>query len=861
MAAMSKRPASPTHSRRLSEDPTWFDKLPSWKRDGICVAFLYLVVVLLFNQFIFSDSVFYDTADTAAAMSWSQAGKHLEETEHIEPLWFPYVFGGMPVFGSLAYGSRDVSYVQQVLHFVGKILFLGSSLSWLLIHYFLAGLFMYMLARSLKIPEIPSLLAAFTLMMNPYAIALAGHGQGSKMMALSYIPLLLLLTVRLFQKKDLLSFGLLCMTVGTLLLTNHVQMAFYGFLVIGCYAIFEIVTRMKSAPGDVVRNIGLFTAAIVVGFLISSFVYLSVQEYAEYSVRGGGGATGESTAVKSGGGMSYETATNWSLHPLELFNYIIPTTFGFSSATPTEINGQVQTLPLYWGWMPFTTTTIYVGILPLVLSLLALLYARQPMTIFLFALSVLLALISFGKHLPIVYDMLFYYLPYFNKFRAPSMILHLIPITSGLLAAFGAMAILDMPERSKDANFPLIRKRLLIALAVAAGLFVLLLIGKSGLQSFFSDFMFQKEGEEKQYQREIVQMLQEQRFEIFWSGTLKSLAILAASLAVIVGYFSQKLSRGKSAMLLAGILVIDLYLMDEKFIDPKPASTMEQHFERDATVTFLQSDTSVHRIFPLGELFADNTFMYHTIQSIGGYSPAKLRIYQELIDSCLYRGTDPQFPLNMNVVNMLNAKYFVAKGRLPEDRLVMVNADQAKQVVTYLNPSYLPRAWFVGDTRVAETKRGVLNLLNSVSFDPKRTAILEKPMSQTIGFDSASTVELPASGYKAHEMSIRTNSSVASLLVVSEVYYPAGWKAFIDGAETEIFKTNYVLRSVYVPAGSHMVEFRFEPKLYEIGFTVTHAAWGLTVLVVIAGTLMNPGIRKKVLGKKGELPQGTTVGG
>jgi hypothetical protein len=238
----------------------------------------------------------------------------------------------------------------------------------------------------------------------------------------------------------------------------------------------------------------------------------------------------------------------------------------------------------------------------------------------------------------------------------------------------------------------------------------------------------------------------------------------------------------------------------------------------------------------------DNTFAYHGISSIGGYSPAKLKIYQTMLDSCLYHGSDPNFPLNMNIINMLNGEYLVLPARLPEDKFQLVNTDQTKGILTYRNPAAFPRAWFVDEAIVARSENQVFRTLNSSAFDARRAAVLEKAPSSPITKPDSTRVDVTSFASRAITLQVYTSSP--ALLVLSEVYYPAGWKAEIDGVDAEIYKTNYVLRSVVVPAGSHTVVFGFDPSLYDLGYTLSRAGWGVAFLCILIGLWQLPVIRR-----------------
>jgi len=820
----SKRPVE------AAQGASWFGGLSATKRDLLCIAILVLLVVALFHDIVFKDMVFSTEGDTAAAQSWAKAGESLEEAEGTDPLWIPYVFSGMPGFASMAYGARSVNYIQQFLHMVGKVIFLNASVSWILVHYLLAGVGMFLLVRSLSLTHVASLFASITYMLSPYAIGLAQTGHGSKLMAVSYIPLVFLLTQRLIQQPNLLNFGLMTAAVGTFLLTGHVQIVYYGFLVIGCYLIYTAIVEAKLGAALTVKRTISFVLALGLGFAISAFVYLSVEEYAQYSIRGGG-------AAGVPGGLNYDYATAYSLHPFEMLAFLIPSFFGFSS-------------PYYWGWKPFSDSSVYVGILPILLSIIALTYRRTRTTIFLAVVSVLALLMSFGNHFPVLYDLMFGYFPYFNKFRAPEMILHLIAFTAAILGAYGLTFILDLRERQVEANVEKLKKWLLYCLGGLATVLVLGLMFKSSLYETLSGFMFVKEGETEVYRQQygqqvpqIIAQLKQQRFDLLWKDYVKFVFIAGSVVGAIILFMKKKIQSGNFAGAVILILLIDLIIIDSKLINPRPQSAGEQRFQPDATVTFLKQQEGLFRVLPFGQLWGDNTFMYHGIQSIGGYSPAKLKIYQTMVDSCLYAGPDPTLPLNMNIVNMLNVKYILAQGRLPEERFELVNTDQTKRILTYRNPGALPRAFFVQNAVVATTEHEVFRFLNSSEFNPATTAILEKSLPQELHRADSSFAEVRH--FASGEVRIDTYTSSAALLVLSEVYYPAGWNAYIDGTPAEIFKTNYILRSVVVPSGRHEVVFRFEPELYDLGWSISHAAWGLAILCVVIGLWKTQAVRRK----------------
>lgn len=806
------------------------DRFSSLQLDLLSLAFLYVITLVLFRGIVFQNAVFSTEGDTLTALAYEQAGNAVREAEQVDPLWTPYIFSGMPSFGNVMYIPHTVSYLQTGLHAVLNLLYLNTGMAWMLVHYLLGGIFMFLLVRTLGFSRLPALFAAVTFMLNPYAIALAQEGHGSKLQALSYLPLLFLLTHQLLTKRTLLWFGLFAAGVGTMLLTNHMQIVYYALLVVGLYVLVELVREFRTGAAGAVRSAALATAGLLVGMAISAYIYLSVYEYSQYSIRGGG-------AAGVPGGLSWDYATNWSMHPAELITFLIPSFFGFSSALPYIWQGEEVRLPLYWGSMPFNTSTVYAGLLPIILGVIALTLRRTRLTLFFGGLTLLIVLMSLGKHFEPFYRLLFNVLPFFDKFRAPVMILHLAAFTGAVLGGAGLAAVLETAGAKEQGGRERLGRGLLWALGAVWAVFLVTLLFRSGIEAALPAGMFQKAGES--YAPQILEKFREIRADLLWADVTRTALFATAGLGLLLLFLRRKLSEPLFGAALLGILILDLGLIGGKFINPTPA--VQDDLSPDATVRFLKAEPGLFRIFPLGELFMEKRYMYHTVQSIGGYNPAKLKVYQTMIDSCLYRGADPAFPLNMNVVNMLNARYLLATGRLPEDRFELVHADEASKVLTYRNPGALPRAFFVREAVAAAGDSEVFARMNDPAWNPAVTAILEaSPLPAVTAPDSAAA---EVTSFGAHRIEVDATTSSPALLVLGEVYYRAGWRATVDGVETPILKTNSVLRSVVVPAGRHRVEFTFDPPVYRAGWTVTHVAWGIAVLAVVLGVL--PALRRR----------------
>jgi hypothetical protein len=781
-----------------------FSSLSPMKKDFLVIGFIYLVTLVMFSDVVFRNEIFSHSGDTASAQAITQAGKILEETEHIEPQWFPYIFSGMPSFGSLMYLAKDINYVEIILKIVAKLFFFFSDLSWMIMHFFVGAVGVYLFVRYLGLQHFSALISALTFLLCPFIVGMGQAGHGSKLMALSFIPYLFLATQYVLEKRNILSLGILSVTVGTLLLTNHVQIVYYGFLCVGLFVLYNLVYSFRENKKIAVTQSGLFVAAFIIGFAISAFIYLSTYEYAQYSIRGGG-ETGVS------GGLNIEYATNWSVHPLETLTYLIPSFFGFQS-------------PFYWGWMPFTESSVYIGVVPLLFAAVALFFQRKKHIVFFLSLTVILFFISFGKHF-YLYNIMFEYVPFFNKFRAPQMILLLVPFSLGIVAAYGCDYLFRKPEMREK-----LFKPLLSALGILA---VILLIGFFLKSSMFPSGSFTKEGDERQYNVEQIAQLKTMRFDMLKDDVIKFSLIGIAGIALLLLFSKNIISPTILGGFILALFFIDMGVIDKHYLQTYPNQQSDEQFSPTQTIQFLRQDTSVYRVFPIRQFSSfDNSWMYYGVQTIGGYSPAKLKIYQEMVDSCLYRGWDPQFPLNMNIINMLNVKYVIADGRLPEEYFKIAFVDQREKEIVFENPSYLQRAFFV-DSLIVVDKSTMFQIMNTESFNPKHTAIVQQSIEEKIYQPLNAKVHIIKQS--AHRIELATQNAVSSLLVLSEIYYPVGWKAFVDGKETMILRTNSILRSIVVPSGNHTIEFVYESKVYQSGLLVSYIGWVLAFFFIGTG--------------------------
>jgi hypothetical protein len=532
---------------------------------------------------------------------------------------------------------------------------------------------------------------------------------------------------------------------------------------------------------------------------------LSTFEYGHYTIRGG--TTGLDTAYAQG----------WSFHPLEIIGFIIPDFFG----------GVNQT---YWGWMEFTQIYNYFGILILGLALLALAGRRKKFAGFLWISSLLFICMSFGRYWSWFSNILLNYLPYFNKFRVPSMLLVITQFNMAILGAIGLQTVL---EKAKEGD-PIFIKQFKTWLLVVVVLFAMFLIGGKAV---FKGLPFTNANEIAQLKQsgQIGQLdqIKAMRLDMLVKSGDLSLLFLALGFGLIFLYIRKNIPRTVFLVLILLIAFIDVWMYTGKNLkNIEPVKTTQDNFVKRDYDDYLLSDKGNYRIYPLNVGMSGKWAYYH--QTIQGYHGAKLKRYQEVLENCL----DAQLrqnKINWNLLDMLDVKYILFQDSLPFPNLQPVFSSSEEQIVVHKNLSALPRAWFVDNVKVIKEPKQIWDTINSPAYNPAQTAIVEEP----VGVIPSPTVRIvKPEKFDMQYLSFETEADTKAFLTVSEIYYPAGWKAFIDGKETKIYPTNYILRGVIVPAGKHKVEMKFEPASYKLSIMLSLIGILASLLALLGGAAL-----------------------
>jgi len=777
-----------------------------WKNPVVIISGLMLVIItVLFEPVIFGGKIF-SSPDSLSPKAVGMALNDLSVETDEFPLWQPWVFSGMP--SAEAFTNLSKLYFPEYLF---KLFFLPGMLIQLF-HLLFAGIGGFLLLRHLKCSDWASGLGAIAFMLTPYMVTMVVFGHGSQMMSAAYIPWVFWLTVRLYQNANFWDTGWLAVLLGFQLQRGHAQIAYYTWMLIGAYSLLMLITGLRNLNEKAInirKGFGYFILACLIGVGISLIIFLPAMEYTPFSIRGG----------SASGGADYNYATGWSFHPKEIMTFFIPSAFGFG--------GQP-----YWGYMPFTDYPNYMGIIILLLAMIGLIHKRELIHWFFIVTSLLALFISFGKHFSLVYDLFFNIFPYFNKFRVPHMILILLQFNVAVLAAFG----LDKIVALKAEIIP----KWFWGFAGAVGLaFVgMVLIGsgvESAVRGSFSPPMMQDP--------RAAQALNNLRWSL-WREDVWLMILLSGVFMVMIWFWiKRKVSKRVIVSIIVASAILDIGIVNHKIIQPSRASgrgsqliskrVMDRFFQVDEIVQFLLADKSIYRIYPVGGLFGESRFAAFGLESIGGYHPAKLKIYNTFLAKT---GNAAAIP----VLRMMNVKYLISPQKINHPELSLVKSGAIKStrgdlpIEVYEVNNTLPRAWFVNKTEIV-LEEDVWNKIIQPDFDPHKIAYVPNEVSVS----SEGQVSITHFKKSIHRITMSTESDGNHLLVLSEVYYPLRWKAKIDGEETQTHIVNGILRGVVVPTGKHTIEFIYDKSAFNKGLTISFVSFVLALGFIGLGYLGN----------------------
>jgi hypothetical protein len=752
--------------------------------------------------------------DTEAVRPLLDAAKRTEKELGVLPQWCPAIFSGMPSYGSFIYApAASHQLFNLVIRPVAEKRGLRYYAAMLL-----AGLTLYALGIQLGFSPLGAATGSLVFVLTPYMVGAIQAGHSTKLRALYHVPLLFLAVETVLRKPALRNGALLALSLALLGWTRHPQIAYYAVLLALFYAAGRLLwLRPAWCSGrGWARGAFLVAAAVALtgGMLLDPLA--SIREYIPYSVRGDPGVFAGAEDVS--GGTPWDYATAWSFSPGELVSFLVPEWYGLEGIT-------------YWGKMPFTQSTHYFGVVALTLAFLGTMWNRGRGVWIWTGLALAVLVIGFGSHLPVLYRPFYLFLPFFNKFRVPSMIYALLPLLLAPLIGEalrhvegGGILAPGHAKRKGKAKEGAARRRpgawILPAAAVCGFLLLLWLVGGASLtESLKSGPAWFQRHEDSRYGVQVLQLLENARAELLYAGVRRSLFLLTLFFGVLEIRRRGWLSGVWASLILAVLAVGDVWVVGKAFQNLEPRSQLEQSYEPDEALRFLEGQEGPFRFLPLDDA-GSNLHAALGLQSVMGYHPAKLRAYEDLIAA---RGLQ-----SIHVLDMLQTRYLVADSGGEAAGYRLVHDGRRKVLERTLD---LPRAWLVREVRLHADARSALESVAGAGFRPFETAEAVTVSGLTAGPRSTGSVRLRDWNAHTVDLEAAVEGDGEGLLVVSEMCYPPGWRARVDGREAPIHRVNHVLMAVDVPPGRHDVVFTVESGIRKTSVAVSRGATVLTVLL------------------------------
>ncbi len=801
-----------------------------------------------------------------------------------EPLWTNSMFGGMPAYQVSTYypgnllGMRSADTVFSLDNLFK--LFLPHPGGYI----FLCFLGFFILLLCLQVEPWLALVGGIAYGLSTYFIVALGAGHNSKINALGYLPPLIGGVVLLFRGRLWLGFALTVLFMAMELNANHVQISYYGFMIIGAiiiaYAYYAF--KEKTLP-TFLKAFAFFIVASIIALMPNAASLMCTEEYGKYSTRGPSELTitpdGKSNADNKTSGLDKEYVVQYSHGISESFTFLIPDYKGGSSSIPigeedpnalkkvsADFKQAVGQHGSYFGDQYITAGPVYIGAIIMFFVVLGLFITKHKLKWPLLLITLLGMMLSWGSHFMGLTSFFLDHVPGYNKFRAVSMTMVIAELCLPLFAMLTLNELIKYKSLDEKITIGFIKKEvalkkiLIIAFALVGGFCLIGYLAPGMVNSFTSDGEEQQmiyrytqggnpEDQVRSYVTQLMPQLEIARKAIFQSDALRSFIFITLAFIFIYLYLNKKVKRELLFGALGIFILIDLWTVDMRYLSEKNYVTKAQNmasFEKTkADEEILKDPDPNYRVLNIAASPFQDAATSYLHKSIGGYHGAKLKKYQELYDfyfsrqiNAFYegfnkaRGNDSILNVELSkigIFNMLNTKYFIVQ--FGEDKIVPVK-----------NPQANGNAWFVKEVAVAENADQEITGLGKI--DTKTQAIMQSKFKADVKVDANYTGQgaIKLLSYKPNDLVYESNSNEAQFAVFSEIYYPKGWNAYLDGNIVPHVAVNYVLRGMPVPAGKHKIEFKFEPQTYKTGNSIAMIGSILVLLSVAGGIYL--GIKK-----------------
>jgi hypothetical protein len=778
----------------------------------LIITMMYLSPLMEGKKLLQSDIIHFQGASKEIADFRARTGQ--------EALWTNSMFGGMPAY------QISVLYKGNFLGFVDNILTLGLPHPANMVFLYFLGFFIMLLVFGVN-PWL-SIAGAIGFAFSSYFFIIIDAGHNSQAHAIGYMAPVIAGMILTLRKKYLWGGVLTAVFLSLEVKQNHPQITYYLAIIAVLLVLVEFINSARNKTLiNYLKSVTILLIAVVFAILTNLTLLWATYEYGKYTIRGKSELT--TNKLNRTTGLDKDYATQWSYGIGETMTLMIPDFYGGSSSESPGMNSNTakvlrsnnipeenikgfagQSGLLYWGGQPWTSP-VYAGSIIVFLFILGLIIVKGPTKWWLLAATVLSVMLSWGHNFMWFTDLFLNYMPGYNKFRAVTMILVIAEFTMPLLGLLALKVIFDEITGKDKLN-----RALYWAFGIAGGLALVFAV----VPDMFLSFSCPNDAAlAKQLPDWLMQAIRDDRKSLCRTDAFRSFIFITLTAATLWLVINKKLKKEYAYIGLILFILFDMFTIAKRYLNNESfasKSRVEFPFEPSAADSqILQDKSPDYRVlnFTVDPLRDASTSYFH--KSIGGYHGAKLRRYQELFDAYVEKN-------NMAILNMLNTRYLIVP-------------DENKQPVAQRNLRALGNAWFVSEYKLVDNADQELNALND--FDPAKTAIIDKIFQENLkswvpGKDTLDFIRLLE--YQPNDLKYTFKSKTEGLAVFSEIYYPKGWNAYIDGKLTPHFRADYVLRAMVLPAGGHSVEFKFEPKVYVIGEKVSKISSGILIILVVA---------------------------
>jgi hypothetical protein len=781
-----------------------------------------------------------------------------------EPFWTNALFCGMPAY------QISVKYIASNLDWVNKLLNIGIPAPPRYVFFSFLGF--YFLLLVLRLNPWLAMLGALGFGLSSYLFIIIDAGHNSKAAAMSYMAPVLAGVILIYRGKLFIGGAVVALFLSLELFSNHPQITYYLGFIILFYVISELFTAWKE------KKIGAFfkrSAVVGIASVIATGVNITsiwaTADYSQYTIRGRTELTINPDGIKNvrnvTSGLDKDYATAWSYGVGETMTLLIPNFKGGASSpigenedvlekVDPEKREAVSHMYAYFGDQPFTSGPVYMGAIIMFFFVLGVFIVKGPFKWALVATTIFSIWLSWGRNDPFgLTDFMLDYFPAYNKFRAVAMTLVMAGVTIPLLAVLAIHEMFNKKNFWKE-NISLLFKQslsgqkvLIAAFFLTGGIALICWVAPGMFTEFHAPNEFNKifdqikqsnpqasDDQVRNYLNQVMPALETAREAIVKADARRSFFFILLAAVTLWLFAKNQLNQNLTIGILTVLIIMDMAVVNKRYLNANsfreknetenPFAIMGRPHAADREI---MKDTSYYRVWNTLSRPDQDAATSYFHKSISGYHGAKLRRYQELIDFHINRR-------NMEVINMLNTKYIIIPGGNNQPQAI-------------LNNEALGSAWFVEEYRLVANADSEIIALSH--FKAAKTAIVDKRFKGELqGFhprkDSLGYIRLTS--YKPNHLIYESNASFEQLAVFSEIYYPSGWNAYIDGQRAPHFRANYVLRCMRIPAGKHTVEFKFEPEIIAIGEKISVASMSLLVLL-IAGASFYEWKNSKIVGK------------